>query len=78
MEYKNLPPRALSIDLAYRTTLLEGELNFAYYPFKNLVKVNGSLDNFRTDKISFCTEKPLDIIAQDFFDGSVNLLISDD
>ena len=78
MAYKNLPPLSLSIDLAYRTTEIEGELDFAYSPFKNLVKANGSLDNFRTDKISFCTEKPLDIIAQDFFDGSVNLLISDD
>ena len=78
MAYKNLPPLSLSIDLAYRTTKIEGELDFAYSPFKNLVKKDGSLDNFRTSEISFCTEKPLDIIAQDFFDGSVNLIISDD
>ena len=50
--YKNLPPLSLSIDLAYRTTNIEGELDFTYSPFKNLVKKDGSLNNFRTSEIS--------------------------
>jgi hypothetical protein len=74
---KNLPELTITSKLRFRTTNKEGELDYKYSPFKNLETDKGLAD-FSTDKINFCTDKPLDIITQDFFDGSVNLIISDD
>lgn len=55
----------------------EGYLANKYSPFFNLVK-NNNISYFTTKNLNFNINKPLDIIIQDSYDGSVNLIINDD
>lgn len=55
-----------------------GSMTNSYSPFKNLQeKNNAQLTNFTTDLLNFDLEHPVDILVQDSYDGSVNLVLND-
>lgn len=56
----------------------EGKLCNAYGPLQNLVHEDTSLlGDFTTPKLDFDLEHPVDMIVQNSYDGSVNLIIND-
>ena len=55
-----------------------GDLTNSYSPFQNLTSESTELlGDFTTEKLNFDLEHPIDIIAQDNYDGSVNLILND-
>ena len=58
----------------------EGELQHTYSPLKNLMKEDGTLSDFKVDidKFPININNPLSIECQPSYDGTVNLIISDD
>ena len=55
-----------------------GDLTNSYSPFQNLTSESTELlGDFTTEKLNFDLEHPVDIIAQDNYDGSVNLILND-
>ena len=61
----------------------QGKLIYKYSPLKNYVIGNytnwdgNSVENFTTEKLNFDTEHPLQIDCQKSYDGSVNLIFTD-
>ena len=56
----------------------EGEMRDQYSPLQNLVSEETSiLGDFTTKKLDFDLEHPVDIILQDSYDGSVNMILND-
>lgn len=56
----------------------KGSMCNAYSPFKNLQdEETRNLGNFTTEKLNFDLQHPVDIIPQDSYDGSVNLILND-
>ena len=56
----------------------EGKLASKYQPLFNLLKEDGRLSYFSTDKLNFDLNHEVDIETQDSYDGSVNLILNDD
>lgn len=57
----------------------KGELVNVYSPFFNLVNENdNSLNEFATERLNFDREHPVDLLLQDSYDGSVNVILNDD
>ena len=55
-----------------------GDLTNSYSPFQNLTSESTELlGDFTTEKLNFDLEHPVDIITQDNYDGSVNLILND-
>lgn len=73
-------------DLSLKSaSLLKGELNRSgklrdvYSPLQNLQDENDrTLGNFTTEKLNFDLEHPVDILIQDSYDGSTNMILNDD
>lgn len=62
----------------YKGTLnKKGSMCNTYSPFKNLQDINQTLGDFATEKLNFDLQHPVDIIPQDSYDGSVNLILND-
>lgn len=56
----------------------EGNLAHEYNPLLNILKPDGSIDNFNTDELKLDLNNPLNIECQPSYDGTVNLIINDD
>lgn len=74
-----IPRITLSGTGAYNATLnKEGSMTNSYSPFQNLQDAETqNLQDFTTEKLNFDLEHPVDIIPQDSYDGSVNLILND-
>lgn len=68
----------LNITIKKKPQQMEGNMIHDYVPFKNLISSDGDIQSFRTNKLSFSLDKPVDINIQPSFDGSVNLITNDD
>ena len=55
----------------------EGSMCNAYSPFKNLQDSTDTIGDFTTNLLNFDLQHPVDIIPQDGYDGSVNLILND-
>ena len=69
----------MNLKLKTKTYPEEGEFQHAYSPLRNLVK-DGKLSDFTisVDKLPININNPLSIECQPSYDGTVNLIISDD
>lgn len=54
-----------------------GQLGNCYRPLYNLIPNEGGLTNFTTELLDFDLEHPVDILAQNAYDGAVNLILND-
>lgn len=54
-----------------------GNMCNAYSPFQNFSNLNKNLGNFTTQLLDFDLSHPVDLITQDSYDGSVNLILND-
>lgn len=75
--YKNLPKLNFICKSTAKFNQMEGDLINNYVPFHNLVRED-SLCDFETENISVDVDHPCDIVIQETFDGSVNVIFSDD
>lgn len=56
----------------------QGSMTNSYSPFQNLQDAKSrNLQDFTTELLNFDLEHPVDIIPQDSYDGSVNLILND-
>ena len=89
MEFKLLNNKQLSLDLGLNQLQQKGALVYEYNPLK-VLRTNediiqdgkvtypkGSLINLDTDLLKFDLNHPVDIIPQQSYDGSVNLILND-
>ena len=81
MEIKYLPEISLNLTQntgAYSATLnRDGSMTNSYSPFQNLQDSHQNIGSFTTDLLNFDLEHPVDIIPQESYDGSVNLILND-
>lgn len=77
-EEKN-PSVTLKDTVLYKATISEeGDLCNAYSPLQNLTnETTQLLGDFTTEKLDFDLEHPVDIVLQDSYDGSVNMILND-
>jgi hypothetical protein len=70
----------MNLTLQTRTYPEEGEFQHIYAPFRNLINTKGTLTDFNisTDKFPININNPISIECQPSYDGTVNLIISDD
>ena len=55
----------------------KGFLAQEYHPFFNLRKENGEITELVTEKLNFSLQNPVEMIPQQSYDGSINLIIND-
>lgn len=81
MEIKYLPEISLNLTQdtgAYSATLnRDGSMTNSYSPFQNLQDEHSNIGSFTTKLLNFDLEHPVDIVPQDSYDGSVNLILND-
>lgn len=73
-----LPLFDIDFELKAKVFNQEGDLKYEYNPFRNLRLADGQLTDFRTNKLNFSTNSPVDITVQPSYDGTVNLILNDD
>lgn len=64
----------------YKATMnYTGELCNQYSPFQNLLDSDtNQFKDFTTEKLNFDLNHPVDLLVQESYDGSVNLIVNDD
>lgn len=89
MDFNILGGKSLSLDLGLNQLQQKGALVYEYNPLRVLrtntditengvvVYPKGSLINLDTDLLKFDLHHPIDIIPQQSYDGSVNLILND-
>ena len=89
MDFKLLNSKVLSLNLGLNQLQQKGALVYEYNPLKVLrtnedIRENGailypkgSLINLDTELLSFDLNHPVDIVPQQSYDGSVNLILND-
>lgn len=81
MEIKYLPEISLNLTQdtgAYSATLnRDGSMTNSYSPFQNLQDEHQNIGSFTTELLNFDLEHPVDIVPQDSYDRSVNLILND-
>lgn len=55
----------------------KGFLAQEYHPFFNLRKENGEITELVTEELNFSLQNPVEMIPQQSYDGSINLIIND-
>ena len=75
---QNLISLEITSKVAESSISKKGILENIYKPFKNLQLNTGEITDFRTDKLKFDENNPVDIEIQPSYDGSVNLIMNDD
>lgn len=75
-----VPKVTLNKSKVYKATLnYTGDMCNMYSPLYNLVdKDSNKLKDFTTPQLNFDLKHPVDILVQDSYDGSVNLILNDD
>ena len=73
-----LPYFNVDFELKAKCFNQEGDLKYEYNAFRNLRLEDNSLNDFRTDKLNFNLNSPIDITVQPSYDGTVNLILNDD
>ena len=70
----------MKVTLKTKTYPEEGDFQHAYSPLRNLVDLDGNLKDFTIsrDKLPINVNNPVSIECQSSYDGTVNLIISDD
>lgn len=89
MNFKSLSGKSLNLDLGLNQLQQKGALVYEYNPLRVLrtnedirengviVYPKGSLINLDTELLSFDLNHPIDIVPQQSYDGSVNLILND-
>lgn len=79
MSAEKNPSVTLKDTVLYKATISEeGDLCNAYSPLQNLTNEKTQLlGDFTTEKLNFDLEHPVDILLQDSYDGSVNMILND-
>ena len=89
MNFKSLSGKSLNLDLGLNQLQQKGALVYEYNPLRVLrtnedirengviVYPKGSLINLDTELLSFDLNHPIDIVTQQSYDGSVNLILND-
>lgn len=89
MNFKILSGKTLSLDLGLNQLQQKGALVYEYNPLRVLrtnedirengilIYPKGSLINLDTELLQFDLNHPIDIVAQQSYDGSVNLILND-
>lgn len=78
MKSTNIPNTVLRTASAYiRKRNDKGQTVNCYSPLQNLTNEDEQIGQFTTVKLNFDLEHPVDIIPQDSYDGSVNLIMND-
>lgn len=89
MNFKSLSGKSLSLDLGLNQLQQKGALVYEYNPLRVLrtnedirengvvVYPKGSLINLDTELLKFDLNHPIDIVPQQSYDGSVNLILND-
>lgn len=73
-----LPLFDIDFELKAKCFRQEGDLKYEYNALRNLRLPTGELSDFRTDKLNFSLNSPVDIQVQPSYDGTVNLILNDD
>ena len=75
-----IPEVTLQSNTVYKAQMnYKGDLVNQYSPLQNLTDQDTKLlTDFTTGKLNFDLQHPVDIITQEHYDGSVNLIINDD
>lgn len=88
MNFKNLSDKSIILDLGLNQLQQSGSLVYEYNPLKVLrvdsdteidgtMYPKGSLVNLDTELLKFDLNHPVDIVTQQSYDGSVNLILND-
>lgn len=56
---------------------IKGFLDWTYKPFFNMRKSNGELTELDTDELNFSLQHPVEMLPQQSYDGSINLILND-
>lgn len=73
-----LPRFDIDFELKAKIFNQEGDLKYEYNPLRNLRLETGELADFRSTKLGFNLNSPIDISVQPSYDGTVNLILNDD
>jgi len=76
--FKRLPLFDIDFELHAKCFKQEGDLKYEYNAFRNLRLANGELTDFRSSKLNFNLNSPVDITVQPSYDDTVNLILNDD
>ena len=71
-----VPNFAFVFNVVLETTLTEGNLVYVFHPFRNMIKDKEIVD-FSTKDLNFSLNYPIDIEIQPSYDGTVNLILTD-
>ena len=89
MNFKSLSGKSLNLDLGLNQLQQKGALVYEYNPLRvlrtnedirehgSVVYPKGSLINLDTELLNFDLNHPIDIVTQQSYDGSVNLILND-
>jgi len=64
-------------NVSLETTLSEGNLVYTFNSFRNMINEDLEIVDFSTKDLNFSLNNPVDIEIQPSYDGSVNLILSD-
>lgn len=77
-QYINLTDLQFTCKCKIKLLQMEGDLANTYVPFHNLITYDYSLGEFNSSEIKVDIDHPCDMVIQEIFDGSVNVIFSDD